>query len=206
MEERMSELEKQVLDLRKTLGRLLPEKEASGVGMIPGEGPQPSWKICNITEAFKPPTPYGKTAFQSEPFYSSANGYKLKVSFYPRGSKGRKRGYVSIFLIIMKGEYDDILPWPFRHKVTFTLIDQQEDPEKRRNIVRELVPDLSDKWFAKSYARPTQDENPKVGFYSFEPIDTFLYQGNGDTRCFVLDDSLLLEVKVIPPTGSFVNN
>jgi len=111
----MSELEKQVLDLRKTLGRLLPEKEASGVGMIPSEAPQLSWKICNITEALKPPAPYGTTALQSEPFYSSANGYKLKVSFHPRGYKGRKKGYVSGFLIIMQGEYDDILPWPLRN-------------------------------------------------------------------------------------------
>ena len=199
MEERMSELEKQVDDLRKTLGSLLLEKEASGVGMIPGKGPQLSLKIPNITEALKAPTTYGIKALQSEPFYSSAKGYKLKVSFYPRGSKSRKKGYVSVFLIIMKGKYDDILPWPFRHKVIFTLIDQQQDPEKTRNIVRSLVPDVSHKWNAESYARPTQDENPKAGFYSFEPIDTFLYQSNGDTRCFVLDDSLLLEVTVIPP-------
>lgn len=202
----MSELEKQVLDLRKTLGRLLPEKEASGFGMIPSKGPQLSWKIPNITEALKATTTYGIKALQSDPSYSSAKGYKLKVSFYPRGSKSRKRGYVSVFLIIMKGEYDDILPWPFRHKVIFTLIDQQQNPEKRRNIVRELVPDESDKWFAKSYARPTQDENPRVGIYSFAPIDTFLCHITDFTRCFVLDDSLLLEVKVIPPTGSFVNN
>ena len=107
----MSELEKQVLDLRKTLGTLLPEKEASGVGMIPSEAPQLSWKICNIIEDFKPPTPYRKTVFQSEPFYSSANGYKLKVSFYPRGYKGRKKGYVSVFLIIMKGEYIHLIRW-----------------------------------------------------------------------------------------------
>lgn len=96
----------------------------------------------------------------------------------------------------MKGENDDILPWPFRHKVIFTLIDQQQDPEKTRNIVRSLVPDVSHKWNAESYARPTQDENPKVGIYCFEPIDTFLYQ---HTRCYILDDALLLEVKVIPP-------
>ena len=181
----MSELEKRVDDLRKTLGRLLLEKEASGVGMIPSKGAQLSWKIPNITEALKAPTTYGTTVFQSEPFYSSANGYKLKVSFYPRGSKSRKKGYVSVFLIIMKGEYDDILPWPFRHKVIFTLIDQQQDPEKTRNIVHSLVPDVSHEWNAESYARPTQDENPKVGIYCFEPIDTFLYQ---HTRCYIVDD------------------
>ena len=199
MEERMSELEKQVYDLKNTNSFLLEAVASLGLTTVT-IAPQLSWRICKVTsEAFKPPTPYGITALQSEPFYSSANGYKLKVSFYPRGSKHRNRGrgYVSVYLIIMKGEYDDILPWPFQHKVIFTLIDQQEDPEKRRNIVREFVPDLSLKWDAESYARPTQDENRKVGINYFEPIDTFLYQ---HTRCYIRDDSLLLEVKVIPRT------
>ena len=201
----MSELEKQVYDLKNTNSFLLEAVASLGLTTVT-IAPQLSWRICKVTsEAFKPPTPYGITALQSEPFYSSANGYKLKVSCYPRGSKHRNRGrgYVSVYLIIMKGEYDDILPWPFQHKVIFTLIDQQEDPEKRRNIVREFVPDLSHKLDAESYTRPTQDENRKVGIYYFEPIDTFLYQ---HTRCYIRDDSLLLEVKVIPRTYPQLNS
>ena len=149
----MSELEKQVYDLKNTNTFLLEAVASLGLTIAP----QLSWRICNITEALKPPTPYGTAALQSEPFYSSANGYKLKVSFYPRGSKSRKKGYVSVYLIIMKGEYDDALPWPFRHKVIFTLIDQQENLEKRRNIVRELVPDINRKWHARACAKPTED-------------------------------------------------
>ena len=187
----MSELEKQVYDLKNTNTFLLEAVASLGLTIAP----QLSWRICNITEALKPPTPYGTAALQSEPFYSSANGYKLKVSFYPRGSKSRKRGYVSVYLIIMKGEYDDALRWPFRHKVIFTLIDQQENLEKRRNIVRELVPDISLKWHAMACAKPTEDENPAFGIFELEPIDTFLYQ---KTRGYLLDDSLLLEVRVIP--------
>ena len=187
----MSELEKQVYDLKNTNTFLLGAVASLGLTIAP----QLSWRICNITEALKPPTPYGTAALQSEPFYSSANGYKLKVSFYPRGSKSRKKGYVSVYLIIMKGEYDDALRWPFRRKVIFTLIDQQENLEKRRNIVRELVPDISLKWHARACAKPTEDENPAFGIFELEPIDTFLYQ---KTRGYLLDDSLLLEVRVIP--------
>ena len=113
----MSELEKQVYDLKNTNSFLLEAVASLGLTTVT-IAPQLSWRICKVTsEAFKPPTPYGITALQSEPFYSSANGYKLKVSFYPRGSKHRNRGrgYVSVYLIIMKGEYDDILPWPFQH-------------------------------------------------------------------------------------------
>jgi len=37
----------------------------------------------------------------------------------------------------MKGEYDALLPWPFNKKVTFTLIDQDEDLLKRKKVVAE---------------------------------------------------------------------
>jgi len=34
----------------------------------------------------------------------------------------------------MKGEYDVKLPWPFKMKVKFTVIDEQKDPVKQQNI------------------------------------------------------------------------
>ena len=149
--------------------------------------PQLSWKIRGITEMLKPPEPYGKTELQSEPFYSSINGYKMKVSFYPRGTKSNRNGYSSVFLVIMKGEYDEALSWPFRHKVVFTLIDQKRDPEKRSNRSMELIPDPSK--HAKSCAKPTQAENPRFGFSWFRLIYSVM--------SYILDDSLLLEVRVI---------
>ena len=52
--------------------------------------PQLSWKISGITKMLNPPEPYGKTELQSEPFYSSINGYKMKVSFYPRARRAKE--------------------------------------------------------------------------------------------------------------------
>ena len=134
-----------------------------------------------------PPKPYGKTELQSEPLYSCINGYKMKVSFYPRGTKSNKIGYSSILLVIMKGEYDEALSWPFRHKVVFTLIDQKRDPEKRSNLSMELIPDPSE--HAKSCAKPTQVENPRFEFSRL----CCIYSAMG----YIHDDSLLLEVRII---------
>ena len=149
--------------------------------------PQLSWKISGMTEKLKPPEPYGKTELQSEPFYSSINGYKMKVSFYPRGTKSKRNGYSSVFLVIMKGEYDEALSWPFRHKVVFTLIDQKRDPEKRSDRSMELIPDPSR--HAKRCAKPIQVENPRFGFSCFHLIYSVM--------SYILDDSLLLEVRII---------
>ena len=146
--------------------------------------PQLSWKISGITEMINPPKPYGKTELQN---YSCINGYKMKVSFYPRGTKSNRNGYSSVFLVIMKGEYDEALSWPFRHKVVFTLIDQKRDPEKRSNSSMELIPDPSR--HATSCAKPTQVENPRFGFWYFHLIYSVM--------SYILDDSLLLEVRMI---------
>ena len=36
--------------------------------------------------------------------------------FYPNGSKFGRNTYVSVDIVIMKGKYDVILPWPFNKK------------------------------------------------------------------------------------------
>ena len=32
--------------------------------------------------------------------------------------------HISLFFVVMRGQYDAILRWPFRQKVTFMLLDQ----------------------------------------------------------------------------------
>ena len=40
---------------------------------------------------------------------------------YPNGIKEGKGSHLSVFVAIVKGEYDNILGWPFKGKVTFGL-------------------------------------------------------------------------------------
>ena len=56
----------------------------------------------------------------------------------------------------MKGKYDAISPWPFKKKVTFTLIDQEEDLLKRENVVGKLAPDND---IPGTFSRPKRAEN-----------------------------------------------
>ena len=37
-----------------------------------------------------------------------------------------KNTHFSFFFVIMRGPYDALLPWPFRQKVTLTLLNQLE--------------------------------------------------------------------------------
>ena len=80
-------------------------------------------------------------AKESNAFYTGCYGYKLKVGL----SLDYRRGPLSdwtfaIAVVLMEGEYDDILPWPFSKKITVTLIDQNEDLKERKNITKYLSP------------------------------------------------------------------
>jgi len=57
-----------------------------------------------------------KKYIESDAFYTEYTGYKMKVLFYPNGSKFGRNTYVSVNIVIMKGKYDVILPWSFNKK------------------------------------------------------------------------------------------
>ena len=60
----------------------------------------------------------GKTlSLYSQPFYTSRYGYKMCARIYLNGDGMGKGTHMSLFFVVMKGEYDALLPWPFRQKV-----------------------------------------------------------------------------------------
>ena len=64
----------------------------------------------------------------SSPFYTDRTesyGYKLKVKLFPNGQGCGVNTHLAVLLFVMKGEYD--VTWPFKKKVKFTVIDQQEN-------------------------------------------------------------------------------
>lgn len=68
-------------------------------------------------------------SWYSPPFYTSPQGYKFYLTVYANGSGGAAGKYVSVFVDIMKGEYDDRLNWPFQGAITFQLVNQREDSD-----------------------------------------------------------------------------
>ena len=58
------------------------------------------------------------------PFYSHAGGYKICLRVAPQGLGNGEGTHVSVHTYLMKGEYDDMLTWPFRGAVTVQLLNQ----------------------------------------------------------------------------------
>ena len=152
------------------------------------------WKIDGYSEALRQAKTGEKKVLYSEPFYTKTEtdsyGYRVKVLIYPNGVESAKNKYLSVYIKVIKGEYDAILPWPFERKVKFELIDQQEDPLQQQNVTNEIT------WSHGSvFSRPSEKENPGWGFGSFVPHTKL------NTRRYIIDDTLFLRVTISSPTN-----
>ena len=144
------------------------------------------WKVDNFIANLEEATTV-RHRLASTPFYTEKYGYKLRLSIVPSGNGRGKNTHLSVFIIVMKGEYDAILPWPFKKEVKFTLIDQQEDPGGRQNVIRRLT---AENTLQSNYDRPTGRENKGRGFPEFISHDK-LYSGR-----YIVDDTVFLQVEV----------
>ena len=124
-----------------------------------------------------------ETMIESSPFYRY--GYKCKIRIYPNGFVSGGNTHLSVFLVIMKGEYDATLTWPFDKKVTFTLIDQQENEHDRENIVGSTT---SDPKFRNSVLRPVTQENVGRGFTEFVSHEKL------QKRRYIVEDTIFVQV------------
>lgn len=145
------------------------------------------WKVNDFSNILRQAKAAERKSIESDPFYTEICGYKLKLRIYPNGLRSGKNNYLSVFFAIIKGEYDAILNWPFKRKVKFTLIDQQDDPDKRRNIT--MVIKKSDN--LDGYERP-KVENSGRGLCNFISHKT-LY-----SRRYLVDDTLFIRFEIGP--------
>ena len=70
---------------------------------------------------------------KSHPFYTHKHGYKMCIGVAPQGVYEGKGKYLSLYAYLMKGEYDNNLPWPFRGTVHLQLINQLDPNEGHYN-------------------------------------------------------------------------
>ena len=63
----------------------------------------------------------------STPFYTGPDGYKLLLDVAPNGYGSGKGTHVTVYVHLMKGEYDHMLTWPFMCDITIQLLNWRED-------------------------------------------------------------------------------
>ena len=169
--------------LEETTKKLVERVDALEKDMHSKEGCESfTWRIDGFSEVLRKAKSGEEPDIESSPFYRS--GYRFKIGIYPNGFDSGKNAHLTVYLVIMKGEYDATLTWPFDKKFTFTLIDQQENEHNRENIVKSITPDPK----RSSFARPVEKQNPGWGIHQFVSHEQL------QKRHYIVDDTIFFQV------------
>ena len=117
-------------------------------------------------------------------FFTSPRGYKIRARVYPNGDGVALNNHLSLFLSICHGDNDAVLPWPFRQKVTFQLIDQ----DNREHVIDSFRPDVN----SSSFKRPTSESNVATGFPMFVPFHLL----EARRHSYIKDDTMFIKITV----------
>ena len=63
----------------------------------------------------------------SPPFYTGPGGYKMCIEVYSNGFDDGAGSHVSVYVHLMRGEYDSRLVWPFKGDITIQLVNCNTD-------------------------------------------------------------------------------
>ena len=104
------------------------------------------------------------------------------LRLYPNGDGMGRGTHVSLFFVLMRSPSDATLSWPFRQKVTLSLLDQTGND----HILESFRPDPS----SSSFKRPVSDMN----IASECPM--FVCQSTLETSKYVVDDVMFIKATV----------
>ena len=159
------------------------------------------WKIKWSSESVRQAKEAWTKRIESDPFYTGSYGYKLKVFAY-RHFTGYHllpiEPHLSIGIVLMEGEYDDMLPWPFSKTITFTIIDQNEDLKKRQNHVQYLWPIKGKVSFGAPENLFSERPGGKLKLVVGSELPYFISHLKLQTRRYIVNNTLFLQVDVGP--------
>ena len=181
--EQVTKLESSLVDLKESFSELSFRVQILQATSYNGEF---MWNIPEVARRLREAQIGKTTSVYSPAFFTSQFGYKLGLRLYLNGYGTTKGTHLSLFIYIMKGEYDAVLSWPFQQKVTLMLLDQ----DKRENIVEAFIPEPS----SPSYQQPKTEMNVASGFPKFAPQSVL------SNSSYVRNDALYLKV-IVDKTG-----
>lgn len=142
------------------------------------------WRIADFHKKHQDAVNGRTISIYSPPFYTSRRGYKMCARLYPNGDGMGKGSHLSLFFVVMKGNIDPLLKWPYSQRVTFCMINQNGG----EHVIDSFRPDPQ----SSSFKKPTSDMNIASGCPLFIRLEMMMNANNG----FVKDDTLFLKIGV----------
>jgi hypothetical protein len=138
-----------------------------------------------------------RRSIYSPEFYSSPVGYRMCSRLFLNGINHARGTHLSLYFILMRGEYDSLLKWPFHFKVKFSLLDQSSTKDNQHHFSEYFWSDTS----STCFQRPQLEMNEAYGIEKFFPLDLDRY---------IQNDTMFIKIEVdfmsIPPGKDMPNS
>ena len=134
------------------------------------------WKIDRVDYRMAQARLGKMVALHSAPCYTKQYEYKYCTRLYLHGDGMGRSTHISIFFVVMKSEYDQLLTWPMLKRITFELINHDNEAD---NIIESFVSNPR----SSSFQRPTNNMNVASGCPMFITIERFLTGGYVVDNC-----------------------
>ncbi|PFX14199.1 TNF receptor-associated factor 2 [Stylophora pistillata] len=140
------------------------------------------WKISDFSRKRNDAVNREDVSVVSPSFSTSRFGYKMCAQIYLNGDGMGRGTHISVYFMVMRGQYDALLPWPFRQKVTFMLLDQ----DHVEHVTDAFRPDPN----SASFQRPRSETNIASGCPMFCALSEL------NNHAYVRDDTMFVKIIV----------
>ena len=141
------------------------------VGLVPFTFIMPNFELEKLLN----------NSWYSPSFYT--HGYKMCLNVDANGYGSGKNSHVSVFVCMMKGDYDDQLKWPFRGDITIQILNQAGNDEGHCTKIVHVTEDFGEKVVVGN-------RSDGLGYHGFLPHTRLIPQ-------YLKDDCLRLCVKEV---------
>ena len=100
-------------------------------------------------------------------FYSHRYGYQMQLKVFPNGIGEGAGTHISMFILIVPGEFDDLLTWPFCGIITVHLINQHKNG---LNVVHKVNYTTVDNLCYRERPLHDVDDTNRMGWGTFKLI------------------------------------
>ncbi|XP_067825863.1 TNF receptor-associated factor 1-like isoform X2 [Heptranchias perlo] len=145
------------------------------------------WKIPQIKKRLQEAVDGTKPYLDSSEFYFCKYGYKMCLRIYLAGHEEARGTHISLYYILLKGQYDALSQWPFKEKVKLALLNLRD---RQQSILKICIPSTVD----PALQRPVGNMNAPRGFSMFMTSSEF----NQSFSEFVDSDEMFVGAEVVP--------
>ncbi|KAL1006163.1 hypothetical protein UPYG_G00068710 [Umbra pygmaea] len=130
------------------------------------------------------------SCLSSSPFYTSRNGYKMSARAYLNGDGAGRNTHLSLYVVLMRGDFDPLLPWPFKQAVSLSVLDQSG---AKNHLTMSFRPDSNTSFHRPGSAAAAAACNVATGFPCFA---THAQLESPKNAIYVRDDTVFIKIKV----------